>query len=162
VAASGQEATRDQTLILAARSELVVLPVTVVARDGHLVSNLTQEHFHVYDNDVLQPVTFFVREDTPVTVGIVVENSGSMRGKRDDVLAAGSAFVRLSNPLDELFTVNFNEHVWAGLPPGTPFTDNPDQLRLALATLKADGPTALCDATVANVLQFVLVQFGRR
>jgi VWFA-related protein len=153
VTASGQEAPRDQTLILSARTELVVLPVTVVARDGHLVSNLTQEHFHVYDDDVLQPVTFFVREDTPVTVGIVVDNSGSMRGKRDDVLAAGSAFVRLSNPLDELFTVNFNEHVWPGLPPGTPFTDNPEQLRLALATMKADGLTALYDATIAALDQ---------
>jgi Ca-activated chloride channel family protein len=153
VALSGQEERRDQALFLSSRTELVVLPVTVVARDAHFASNLTREHFRVYDNDVLQPVTFFVREDAPVTVGIVVDNSGSMRQKRDDVRAAGLAFARLSNPLDELFTVNFNEHVWTGLPAGVPFTDDPEQLRVALATMKAVGLTALYDATLAALDQ---------
>jgi Ca-activated chloride channel family protein len=153
MAAAGQEEGHDPTPILSSGTELVVLPVTVVARDHHFVSNLTQQNFRVYDEDVLQPVSFFVREDAPVTVGIVVDNSGSMRGKRDDLLAAGAAFARLSNPLDELFTVNFNEHVWTGLPGGVPFTDSPEQLRLALATTKAVGMTALYDATIAALDQ---------
>lgn len=142
-----------QTPVLSVRTELVVLPVTVVARDGHLVSNLTQEQFTVYDNDKLQPVTFFVREDAPITVGFVVDNSGSMRGRRDQLLAAAAAFVRLSNPLDELFTLNFNERVTRGLPPGITFTDNPEQLQVALATLTARGMTALYDATIAALEQ---------
>jgi VWFA-related protein len=139
--------------ILRARTELVVLPVTVVARDGHLASNLTKENFSVYDNDVLQEVTLFVREDTPVTVGMVIDNSGSMRGKRDALITAASAFVRFSNPLDELFTVNFNEHVSRGLPPGVMFTDKPEELRAALATMRAEGLTALYDATLAAIEQ---------
>jgi Ca-activated chloride channel homolog len=153
VAASGQDQERKDHVILSASTELVVLPVTVMARDGHLASNLTQDHFTVYDNDVRQPITLFVREDSPATIGIVIDNSGSMRGKRADVLAAGSAFVRLSNPLDELFTVNFNEHIWRGLPTGTTFTDDPEQLGLALATMTADGLTALYDATIAALDQ---------
>ena len=145
-----QQAPPDpRGLILSARTDLVVLPVTVLDRGGRPVPGLTPANFTVYENNVLQPVTFFVREDAPATVGLVIDNSGSMRRKRDHVIAGGLVFARSSNPSDELFTVNFNEHVWTGLPPGVPFSHDPEQLRLALSTMTTDGLTALYDATLA-------------
>src|ERR1019366_558811 len=85
-------------------------------------------------------------EDVPVTVGLVADNSGSRGPKRPEVIAAALAFVRSSNSKDEMFVVNFNEGVSFGLPRNTPFTDQPDQLKLALSTIEASGKTALYDA----------------
>jgi Ca-activated chloride channel family protein len=153
VAGASAQQPDSRTLVLSSRTDLVVLPVTVLDRGGRRVPGLTPTNFAVYENDVLQPVTFFMREDSPATVGLVIDNSGSMRNKRDQVIAGGLVFAGSSNPSDELFTVNFNEHVWTGLPPGVPFTDDREQLRLALSTMKTDGLTALYDATIAALDQ---------
>ena len=125
--------------------------MTVVDRDGRLVAGLRPEHFAVYENDAPQPLAFLTQDDTPVTVGLLIDNSGSMRTKRDDVIAAGLAFAESSNPLDELFTVNFNERVWPGLPPGVSFASGFDQLRVALSTVTARGMTALYDAVTMGL-----------
>ena len=78
----------------------------------------------------------FSHEDIPVTVGLVIDNSGSMGPKRADVIAAGLAFARSSNPQDQMFVVNFNEGVSFGLPVNTPFTDQVAQLEVALSTFE--------------------------
>ena len=93
-----------------------------------------------------QEIRHFSHEDIPVTVGLVVDNSGSMRPKRADVIAAALAFVRSSNPMDQMFVVTFNEKVSFGLPDNMPFTDNVVQLGRALSRISADGETALYDA----------------
>jgi VWFA-related protein len=85
-----------------------------------------------------------------------------MRTKRDDVVAAGLAFAEASNPLDELFTVNFNEHVWRGLPAGVLFAESFDQLGRALSTVRAVGMTALYDALAAALSQLEVGTHGRR
>jgi Ca-activated chloride channel family protein len=82
----------------------------------------------------------------------VVDNSGSMKSKRHDVIAAALAFARSSNPQDQMFVVNFNEKVSFGLPVNTAFTDQPAQLQVALSRVEADGETALYDA-VATALE---------
>jgi len=129
--------------------DLVVVHATVRNHQGILVSGLGQEEFQVFEDGVPQEIKIFSREDTPVTVGLVVDNSGSMKSKRARVVAAALAFVRSSHPEDQMFVVNFNENVSFGLPDNTPFTDNEDQLRVALSGVKADGMTALYDAIAA-------------
>jgi VWFA-related protein len=124
----------------------VVLHATVTNHNGSPVSGLEKADFSVYEDGVLQPIGYFSHEDIPVTAGLVLDNSGSMRPNRDAVIAAGMEFARSSNPQDQMFVVNFNERVSLGLPDGTPFTDQPEQLRVALTRFHANGQTALYDA----------------
>ena len=125
---------------------VVMLHATVRDRDGNLVGQLNKGDFQVYEDGALQQIESFSHEDIPVTVGLVVDNSGSMKPKRPEVIAAALAFVHSSNSKDEMFVVNFNYSVSFGLPRDTPFTDQPDQLRLALSGVAAMGRTALYDA----------------
>ena len=127
-------------------TDLVVLHATVQNQRGVLVSGLEKSDFQVYEDGALQQIKHFSHEDIPVTVGLVIDNSGSMRPKRSHVIAAALAFARSSNSQDQMFVVNFNERVSFGLPAAIPFTDQVPQLELALAKFAADGETALYDA----------------
>ena len=129
--------------------DLVVLHAAVQNSDLTPVSGLGKEDFQVYEDGVLQEIESFSHEDIPVTVGLVIDNSGSMRPKRTEVVAAALAFARASNTKDQIFVVNFNEHVSFGLPANTPFTDKTAQLEFALSKVAADGMTALYDAVAA-------------
>ncbi len=129
--------------------DVVVLQATVQDSKNVLVSGLNQDDFQVYEDRVLQPIKYFSHEDIPVTVGLVVDNSGSMQPKRHEVMLAALAFARSSNPQDQMFVVNFNEKVSFGLPENTPFTDQVAQLEVALSRVAPKGETALYDAVVA-------------
>jgi len=133
------------------RSELVVLRVSVVDRRAGFVSGLPREAFTVHEDGQPRDIQFFENEDTPVTVGLVVDCSGSMQTRRDGVIAAGLAFARSSHPADELFTLNFNEAVWPGLPADQPFTSDRDELKRALDRSITRGQTALFDAVAAGL-----------
>jgi VWFA-related protein len=132
--------------VFSSKSEAVLVHVTVRDGKSRLVPHLPKDAFQVFENGQPQPVTYFDDEDRPVTVGLVVDSSGSMQRKRDDVIAAGLAFAKSSHPQDEMFTVNFNEDVWKGLPPSVPFTTDFEELRRALLRTGARGQTALFDA----------------
>ena len=125
---------------------MVVLHATAQDHKDAPVSGLNKDDFQVYEDGVLQPIKYFSHEDIPVTVGLVVDNSGSMSSKRADVIAAGLAFARSSNPQDQMFVINFNEKVSFGLPENVAFTDHVPQLEAALSKLTPDGETALYDA----------------
>jgi VWFA-related protein len=125
---------------------LVVLHATVIDRQGGFVSDLGQHDFEVFEDGKPQQIRVFTNEDVPVTVGLVVDHSSSMRPKLAEVTAAARAFVKLSNPEDEMFVVNFNEHVSLGLPAKIRFTDSVAQLEDAITAAPADGQTALYDA----------------
>lgn len=129
--------------------EMVILHATAQDHKHALVSGLDKDNFQVYEDGVLQPIKNFSHEDIPVTVGLVIDNSGSMGPKRTDVIAAALAFARSSNPQDQIFVVNFNERVSYGLPDNTPFTDQVAQLEVALSRIRAQGETALYDALAA-------------
>jgi len=129
--------------------EMVVLHATVQSHKGTFVSGIRQGDFQVFEDGVPQAVRYFSHEDIPVTVGLVIDNSGSMRSKRAEVIAAALAFARTSNPQDQMFVVNFNERVSFGLPEATPFTDQVPQLEVALSRVAAGGMTALYDAVGA-------------
>lgn len=130
-------------------STLVVLHATAQDHKGILVSGLDKDSFHVYEDGVLQQIKYFNHDDVPVTVGLVIDNSGSMRSKRAEVIAAALAFARLSNSQDQIFVVNFNEHIRFPLPESTPFTGQVSELELALSATIASGQTALYDAVAA-------------
>ena len=132
-------------------SDLVVLHVTVTDHQGRVVRDLPMSAFHIYEDGAPQGMMLFRYEDTPVAVGLVVDSSGSMRRKLPEVVAAATAFARSSNPEDQMFVVNFNEHVWLGLPPGEAFVSDPDELKAAMLQIRANGETALYDA-VATAL----------
>jgi VWFA-related protein len=128
---------------------LVVLHATVQNDKGILVSGLDKDSFQVYEDGVLQQIKYFNHDDIPVTVGLVIDNSGSMGRKRAEVIAAALAFARSSNAQDQMFVVNFNEHVRFALPDNTPFTDQVSELEVALSRIITNGQTALYDAVAA-------------
>jgi Ca-activated chloride channel homolog len=127
----------------------VVLPTTVVDRKGDFVSGLTQENFKVYDDGKPQEIRYFAHSDIPVTIGLVVDSSDSMRSKRTDTVIAALYFVRLSNPQDEMFVVNFNDRPEFGLPAGVQFAGDALTLRAALLNQPCRGRTAMYDALAA-------------
>jgi Ca-activated chloride channel family protein len=128
---------------------MVVVNATAHDRKGAPVSDLVKEDFQVYEDGVLQQIECFSHEDIPVTVGLVIDNSGTMRPKRAEVITAALAFARSSNPRDQMFAVNFNENISFDLPDNVTFTDNVAQLEMALAGITANGLTALYDAVAA-------------
>jgi len=133
--------------------DLVVLRATVRDHKGAPISGLVRENFQVYEDKVIQQIESFSHEDVPVTIGLVIDNSGSMRPKRSDVISSAMAFVRSSNPDDQVFVVNFNEHVSMGLPANIPFTNNAVQLEKALSRNVITGMTALYDAIAVGLQQ---------
>jgi VWFA-related protein len=134
-------------------AELVVLPVVVTDKQGKFVSDLTTEQFAVFDNGRRVPIEFFTNEDTPVTIGLVVDASGSMRSKIGEVVAATLAFAKSSNPNDELFAVRFNDDVQSAVSGDTPFLLASDLGRLesAMTSVRPDGQTALYDGVMMGL-----------
>jgi Ca-activated chloride channel homolog len=133
----------------ASSSELVVLPVVVTTKSGAYVSDLTVDRFTIHDNGRPQPVSLFSTEDTPVSVALVVDDSLSMRGKVGQVAAAVTVFARSSNPDDELFVIEFNDHVREPVAGGAVRASDPLALEEALLAMRPDGQTALYDALIA-------------
>lgn len=127
---------------LSVESDLVVIHATVTNRDGRPVTDLRQEDFRVYEDNVEQDLKLFKQEDIPVSVGILVDNSASMRVKRQGVNAAALKFVRSSNPRDEVFIVNFNDDAHLD----TDFTDKIGLLEEGLERIDSRGGTAFYDA----------------
>lgn len=126
--------------------DLVVLNATVRDRAGRLAPDLSAKDFSVLEDGVEQTLRLFRREDLPVTVGLVIDHSGSMKQKLENVIAAALKFLEFSNPADQLFVVNFNEYVSFGLPLAMQFTGLPGPLKAAILQSPTTGRTALYDA----------------
>jgi Ca-activated chloride channel family protein len=126
--------------------QMVVLQATVLTNKGSFVRGLRQQNFTVYEDSHPQTISLFSHNDSPVAIGLIVDNSGSMRRKHTAVLAAARAFTRNSNPRDELFVVSFNEKVTLGLPSSQLFSANSRELERALPLTVGGGKTALYDA----------------
>jgi len=125
---------------------MVVLQASVLTGKGSFVPGLRQNNFKVYDEKAPQTIKLFRHDDSPVAIGLVVDNSGSMRRKHAAVLAAAKAFTRNSNPKDELFVISFNDQVKLGLPGKQLFSANSRELERALPATVGGGKTALYDA----------------
>jgi Ca-activated chloride channel family protein len=151
----GQSET-EQEFKLTAHSELVLLDVSVKDGKGGFVSDLKKENFQIFENGKRQTVSQFGKEDMPITVGLVLDDSHSMRPKRSEVINSALAFIDASNPRDEIFVTHFNDRVRHGLPHGTTFSDNPNVLRDALFNNPAEGMTALYDGILDALHQLDL------
>ena len=128
-------------------TELVVLHVTVADKNERIITDLTQGDFEIYENGVEQEIKVFQREDVPVSVGILVDNSGSMRDKRLRVNAAALDFVKASNPQDEVFIVNFNDEFFVD----APFTNDIARMQDGLQRIDSRGGTAMYLAVQASL-----------
>jgi Ca-activated chloride channel homolog len=135
-----------------AKSELVVLHVLVKDHRGAYVGGLQERAFRVYEEQQPRPIKFFLSEDAPVTIGLLIDSSGSMAPVRDRVIAAAAAFVDASNPDDEVFALVFDDHVRPVFEPSAPFTGDARELRRALTGVFVPaGRTALYDAIVSGL-----------
>ena len=141
----------EQPFKLTATAELVLLDVSVNDSMGVHVPGLDKNNFQIYEDGQLQAITHFSSDDVPVTVGLVIDTSGSMRTKHPEVVTAALVFINASNQQDEVFVVNFNDRASFGLPGNIPFTDDAGRLRTALSMKDAEGRTALYDALVLSL-----------
>ncbi len=123
-------------------TRLVVLHASVTDKKGKLITNLDKRAFKVFENGQPQELKIFRREDVPVSLGIVIDDSGSMMTKRSRVEAAAVSLVRESNPQDEVFVVNFNDDAYLDVP----FTNDLHKMEQGLARIDSRGGTAMRDA----------------
>jgi Ca-activated chloride channel homolog len=128
---------------------LVVLHTTVLDDRGKFAEGLTQDNFRVFEDKVEQKLSVFKREDIPVSMGLVIDNSGSMRDKRPRVNEAALTLVQNSNPQDEAFVVNFNDDFYLDL--DKDFSSSIPELKEALERIDARGSTALYDAIIGSL-----------
>jgi VWFA-related protein len=140
-------AATDEIPNFTADTRLVVVHSSVLDHNGKLVTNLPQSAFKVLENGIEQPLKIFRSEDIPVSLGIVIDNSGSMAPKKTRVAAAALNMVRASNPQDEVFIVNFNDDAYLD----QPFTNSIKKLEEALDQLQTKGGTAMRDAVSMSI-----------
>jgi Ca-activated chloride channel homolog len=124
----------------------VVLNATVVDDKQHLVATLDKTNFKVFEDNIEQNITSFQHQDIPISLGIIVDNSGSMRTKREAVNKSALDLVHSSNPDDESFVVNFSDEAYID----QDFTSSIAKLRDGLSHIDSKGGTALYDAVVAS------------
>src|SRR5438046_5758622 len=132
----------DKGYTLSVETLEVQLPISVLDREGRPVNGLTKENFQIFEDKVQQTIKTFKHEDIPLSLGLIIDNSGSMRNKRERVNSSALAFVRESNPDDETFIINFDDSAYLE----QDFTGSIGDLIDALENIDARGETALYDA----------------
>ncbi|MGA3091337.1 MAG: VWA domain-containing protein [Terriglobales bacterium] len=150
VATTSEQPGDDQDTIFVFKAEVreVILHAIVVDEQRRLVTSLDRPAFTTFEDGVPQATTSFHRDDVPVAMGIVIDNSGSMREKRDKVNQAVFNLIRASNPKDQTFVVNFSQDSYLD----QDFTSDIDLLQQALHKVSMQGSTALYDAIVASAI----------
>jgi Ca-activated chloride channel homolog len=126
--------------------EEVSLNVTVLDSGSHVVQDLKKEDFHILEDGVQQTLLSFQHQDIPVSIALVVDNSGSMYKKRPSVNKATLDLIAASNPKDEAFVVNFADDAYID----QDFTSDAGKLKDGLGHIESRGGTALYDAVVAS------------
>jgi Ca-activated chloride channel family protein len=145
---STQEPGRKQSgYKVGVKVDLVMMYTSVFDKNGHFISGLKKEDFNLYEDGVQQDIAYFSQEDTPVSLGIILDLSGSMMGRIEQVNRAARAFIEASNPSDEVFLIGFNDEVELL----QPFTSDIDEISDALENVIVTGDTALYDAIYLGV-----------
>ncbi|MFI5059512.1 MAG: VWA domain-containing protein [Candidatus Acidiferrales bacterium] len=152
----------SQQAKISVTTDLVVLPVIVTDSSGGFVSGLRKENFSIYEEGRIQNVTLFAEEDTPVTVGLLVDHSQSMRPKLSAVITAVSTFAHSSNPEDEMFVVDFSDSVSVETLGGKTFTSDARILEKAVSAVSAGGQTALYDAVAEGLRHLELGKLEKK
>ncbi len=140
----GTDTGQDGDIVI--KSDLVVLDVAVFDKDNKFVGDLKQEHFQVYEDQVLQSVQFFSREDAPISLGFVIDTSGSMRRKLPAAVQAALTIVKATRPGDEYFVIDFKEKAELV----EEFTSRVADIEDALDNLLAGSGTAMMDAIAVS------------
>jgi len=143
-------------------TEAVVVPVRVTDGSGNCVRGLTQDDFRVYENGKPQQIAFFQDADTPITAGLIVDHSGSMRPKLRQVASAVYELAHTSDAQDEMFVVNFGDDVSLPALDGKPFTNDAEVLEHAVTAAGAAGQTALYDAIVEGLRHLQLGTLNKK
>jgi Ca-activated chloride channel homolog len=145
-AGQNQQATPRSTgpYTLEMNTEEVVLNCTVLDNKGQLVNDLNKNNFKAFEDKVPQVIVSLQHQDTPVSIGLIVDNSGSMRTKRAAITSAAIDLVKASNPQDETFVINFSDQAYLD----QDFTSDLSKLQAGLAHLSLSGGTALYDTVV--------------
>lgn len=144
--AQSPDASDNGVFVFRTEAKEVVLHANVIDERNQLVMNLDKPDFTIFENNQPQQIRSFRKEDFPVAMGIVIDNSGSMREKRDQVNKAAINLVRSSNPDDQVFVVNFNDEYYLD----QDFTSDIKKLQSALEHVESRGGTALYDAIIAS------------
>jgi Ca-activated chloride channel family protein len=147
LSAQAPQPVQDDSATFSLDTNLVPLYVSVLDKNNKLVTNIPQSAFHVFENNIEQPLKTFKREDVPVSIGIIIDNSGSMREKRPKVAAAALEMIKASNPQDEVFIVDFNDVPYLD----APFTNNIKKLEQVLDRIDTKGGTAMRDAISMSI-----------
>ena len=145
----GQDPSAGQGSTIKVDVSFVVLHTTVLDDRQRFAEGLKEENFRVLEDKVEQKLSLFKREDVPVSMGLIIDNSGSMRDKRPRVNEAAITLVQASNPQDEAFVVNFNDDFYLDL--DKDFTNSIPELKEALERIDSRGSTALYDALIGSL-----------
>jgi Ca-activated chloride channel family protein len=152
----------NESYAISVTSELVIVPVNVTDTSGNVVSGLTEDSFHVYDERQLQSLALFQQENTPVCVGLIVDHSGSMETTLPSVITAITAFAHSGNPKDEMFVVDFSDRVLVEPLDRKAFTNNSVELENAVEAMSTHGRTALYDAVAEGLAHLQLSDLQRK
>jgi VWFA-related protein len=139
-------------------SNLVLVPVSVTDARNHAITDLGRDAFHIYEDKAEQAIVQFVREDAPLSVGIVFDASDSMTGKLDKSREAMKQFLHFANPEDEFFLVEFNNRARLAVP----FTQNTGDIQNHLLQVQPKGTTALLDAVWLAMDSLQHARYARR
>jgi Ca-activated chloride channel homolog len=143
--AAGKQSEDEPTF--RADTRLVVMHASVMDKNGKLLTAIPKESFKVFENGAEQQIRQFKREDVPVSLGLIIDNSGSMRDKRQKVESAALALVKNSNKNDEVFIVNFNDDAFLDVP----FTNDIKKMEEGLTRIDSRGGTAMRDAVSMSI-----------
>ena len=138
--------------------ELALVNVTVTDPYNRLVTGLDPDNFRVFEDNVEQEVVTFSSEDVPISVGVILDLSGSMSNKTGKAKEAAIQFFKTSNPQDEFFLIGFNEHAELL----SPFTDNIEDLQSCILTASSKGRTALLDAIYLGLSEMRRAHHAKR
>jgi VWFA-related protein len=144
----------DEDAVFSSETRLVPLNVTVADKNGHLVTNLQQGAFQVFENGTQQQIKIFKREDVPVSMALIIDNSGSMREKRTSVESSALTLVKDSNSQDEVIVVNFNDEAYLDTCQNgniNCFTSDIKVMEQALTKIDSRGGTAMRDAIKLSI-----------
>jgi len=142
-----QKSSDDTPFTLVQDVRRVLIPVSVTTKDGKTLDNLPQSSFQIFEDNVQQQINIFAHDDVPLSLGLVIDNSGSMRNKRQRVNSAALTFVRESNPDDETFIVDFDDEALLR----QQFTGSMADLVDALSDINTQGETAMNDAIYVSL-----------
>jgi Ca-activated chloride channel homolog len=138
--------------------DLVLVPVTVTDLMNRFVTGLEREHFKILEDRVPQTIKYFYTQDTPISVGLIFDVSGSMSNAIDSSRAALEQFMQTANPQDEFFLISFSNkpHLLKN------FTPRDDEITTELLTTKVGGSTSLLDAVYLGLSKMREAKYPRK